>query len=119
MDHRLDTAATGAGRCRAVAPEIRPRRAEHPGRPKHDVRGTLEEGARLDLEMKLEDGSTTPVNVVVVEVVQGRKLHQRAGMPGVLTANHFWLLDAVSGGTRVALRKRLEGTGEWVSTNDQ
>lgn len=75
------------------------------------VDGTFAEGATMSISMQLEDGSFTPVEAVVEEMVPNQKLHQRAGFPGVLTANHQWLLEATAAGTRVIQHEEYRGVG--------
>ena len=61
--------------------------------------------------MQLADGSFTPVEAVVEEMVPNQKLHQRAGFPGVLTADHQWLLVETPAGTRVIQHEEYRGVG--------
>ena len=75
------------------------------------VEGVFAEGARMRVEMRLSDGSTTPVEALVEELVPEQKLHQRAGMAGVLTADHLWLLEDVPEGTRVVQHEEYRGIG--------
>ncbi len=75
------------------------------------VEGAFSEGATMAISMRLEDGSVTPVEAVVVEMVPNELLHQRAGFPGVLTADHQWLLEDTAGGTRVVQHEEYRGVG--------
>ena len=75
------------------------------------VEGTFVEGATMTISMQLEDGSFTPVEAVVEAMVPNQKLHQRAGFPGVLTADHQWLLEETPAGTRVIQHEEYRGVG--------
>ena len=75
------------------------------------VEGTFAEGASMAISMQLADGSFTPVEAVVEEMVPNQKLHQRAGFPGVLTADHQWLLEETPVGTRVTQHEEYRGVG--------
>ena len=75
------------------------------------VEGTFAKGARMAISMRLEDGSFTPVEAVVEEMVPNQKLHQRAGFPGVLTADHQWLLEETPEGTRIIQHEEYRGVG--------
>ena len=75
------------------------------------VEGTFSEGARMAISMRLEDGSFTPVEAVVEELVPNQMLHQRAGFPGLLTADHQWLLEQTPEGTRVIQHEEYRGVG--------
>ena len=75
------------------------------------VAGVFREGAKIQLDMRTEDGSTVPVEAFVEEFVPEQKLHQHAGMTGVLTADHFWLVEPVPQGTRVVQHEEYRGIG--------
>ncbi len=75
------------------------------------VAGTFAEGATMTISMQLEDGSFTPVEAVVEEMIPNEKLHQRAGFPGVLTADHEWRLERTAAGTRVIQHEEYRGVG--------
>ena len=65
----------------------------------------------MALSMTTSDGSSTDIEVVVEEIIPNQKLHQSAGIPGVLTANHLWLVEEVSQGTRVTQHEEYRGVG--------
>ena len=75
------------------------------------VDGVFDEGAKMALSMTTSDGSSTDIEVVVREMIPNEKLHQAAGIPGVLTANHQWLIEEVSQGTRVTQHEEYRGVG--------
>ena len=75
------------------------------------VEGVFAEGERVVISMRLEDGSFTAVEATVEEVIPGRKLRQRAGIPGLLTADHQWLLEETVTGTRVVQKEEYRGAG--------
>ena len=75
------------------------------------VEGTFAEGASMGLSMRLEDGSVTAFEVVVKKLLPEQELHQRAGFPGILTADHQWLLEQTPAGTRVIQHEEYRGIG--------
>jgi len=75
------------------------------------VDGVFAEGAAMALSMTTSDGGSTDIEVVVKEMIPNQKLHQSAGIPGVLTANHQWLVEEVSQGTRVTQHEEYRGVG--------
>ena len=75
------------------------------------VRGEFEEGATLGVDMKSPDGSVTVVKPRVKKVVPSSELNQVGGIPGVLTFDHTWTLEAVDGGTRVTQFEEYRGIG--------
>lgn len=75
------------------------------------VDGVFAEGAKMALSMTTSDGGSTDIEVVVREMIPDRKLHQAAGIPGVLTANHQWLIEESTQGTRVTQHEEYRGVG--------
>ena len=75
------------------------------------VDGVFAEGATMTLSMTTSDGGSTDIEVIVEEMIPNQKLHQSAGIPGVLTANHQWLVEEVSLGTRVTQHEEYRGVG--------
>ena len=75
------------------------------------VKGEFHEGATLDVDMKSPDGSVTVVRPRVKKLVPGSELNQVGGIPGVLTFDHTWRLEAVDGGTRVLQFEEYRGIG--------
>ncbi len=76
-----------------------------------NLEGTFSEGSSIRLDMTVSDGGQTPIEVSVTNLIPGREIHQSAGIPGVLTANHQWLIEPVSDGTRVVQHEEYRGTG--------
>ena len=75
------------------------------------VEGRFEEGATLDVAMKSPDGSVTPVAPVIRRMEEDALLNQTGGIPGLLTFDHTWTLEAVEGGTRVIQYEEYRGIG--------
>lgn len=75
------------------------------------VQGKFEEGATLSVGMRNPDGSVTDVKSRVKKLVPGSKLNQVGGIPGVLTFDHTWKLEAVAEGTRVTQFEEYRGIG--------
>lgn len=84
------------------------------------VDGEFIEGQTLSVGMKNRDGSVTTVEPTIRKLLPGRELNQVGGVPGILTFNHTWKLEAVNGGTRVTQFEEYRGIGvlfwnpEWV-----
>ena len=76
-----------------------------------DVEGEFVEGRQLSVNMKNPDGSVTVVSPRVEKVVPNAELNQVGGIPGVLTFDHTWRLEAADGGTRVTQFEEYRGIG--------
>ncbi|MEO0814609.1 MAG: SRPBCC domain-containing protein, partial [Myxococcota bacterium] len=77
------------------------------------VTGEHREGAKLSYEMKDQSGKTSTVSATVKKVVPERELNQFGGIPGVVTFDHHWVLEAVEGGTRVTQWEQYRGLYVW------
>lgn len=75
------------------------------------VKGEFEEGAMLAVDMSNPDGTTTPMNPIVKQLIPNERLNQFGGIPGVLTYDHTWSLEPVDGGTRVVQFEKYRGIG--------
>ena len=73
------------------------------------MRGVFAEGNRLGLQMKIGEGDATPVQVLVKDFVRNEWLHQGGGYPALLTYDHNWRLEPVTGGTRVIQHEHYTG----------
>jgi hypothetical protein len=76
-----------------------------------EVRGEYREGATVDVGMKLPDGRVDDVKARVKKLVPGSELNQFGGVPGILTFDHTWKLEAVDGGTRITQFEEYRGIG--------
>ena len=65
------------------------------------VGGDFSEGAEVEYQMTQPNGKQSTMKSRVTKVVALEVLGQRAGIPGVLTADHTWRLEPTQGGTRV------------------
>lgn len=75
------------------------------------VGGDFEEGAMLSVETKNPDGSSSVFVTRVAQVVPDKCLNQAGGIPGLLTFDHTWRLEAVEGGTKVTQCEVFRGIG--------
>lgn len=75
------------------------------------IDGKFVEGQKLLVEMKNPDGSSTDVTATVRKMDSNKRLNQVGGIPGVLTFDHTWTLEAVEGGTRVTQFEEYRGIG--------
>lgn len=76
-----------------------------------ELEGDFREGAKIQMSLTTSDGGSTSIEVLVEEIVPSRKLRQTAGVPGLLTAEHQWLLEEVPQGTRVIQHEEYRGFG--------
>ena len=76
-----------------------------------DVAGTFSKGATMRLNMTTADGGSTQIDVLVKEMLVNQALNQTAGIPGVLTADHRWLIEETAQGTRVVQHEEYRGLG--------
>ena len=76
-----------------------------------NVSGTFSEGAKMQLRMTTADGGSTQIEVLVKEIVANQVLNQTAGIPGVLTADHRWLIEETAEGMRVVQHEEYRGVG--------
>ena len=75
------------------------------------VEGAFVEGQVVTVEMRNPDDTVTVVTPRVKKVVPNAELNQVGGIPGVLTFDHTWRLEAVDGGTRVTQFEEYRGIG--------
>ncbi|MDJ0748217.1 MAG: SRPBCC domain-containing protein [Woeseiaceae bacterium] len=77
------------------------------------VKGDFHEGATLEVDMKSPDGSVAIVRPRVKKLVPNSEINQFGGIPGVLTFDHTWRLEAEDGRTRVIQFEEYRGIGVW------
>ena len=65
------------------------------------VRGEIRQGAEVEYRMTQPNGTQMTMKSTIGKVVAPKELHQRAGIPGILTAHHSYRLEPAQGGTRV------------------
>ena len=65
------------------------------------ISGEIREGAEVEYRMTQPNGAQSTMKSRIGKVVALKELHQRAGIPGVLTAHHSYRLEPTQGGTRV------------------
>ena len=75
------------------------------------VTGDMRPDGELALDMKLEDGKVSQITVTVDAMIEYRSIQQSAGVPGILTAHHEWLLEPATEGTLVVQRESYRGVG--------
>lgn len=70
-------------------------------------------GATIEYTLREPNGREYPIKAKVLKMDANRELHQRGGIPGVLTFDHQYLLEAVHGGTKVTQHEVYRGIGVW------
>ena len=69
------------------------------------IRGEIREGAEVEYRMTQPNGTQSTMKSRIGKMVALTELHQRAGIPGVLTAHHSYRLEPAQGGTRAIQRE--------------
>lgn len=65
------------------------------------ISGEIREGAEVVYRMTRPNGEQSTMKTRVGRVAVGQELNQRAGIPGILTADHSYRLEPAQGGTRL------------------
>lgn len=65
------------------------------------VDGSFSEGGTTVTTVREPGMDDVKLTGKVVKAIENREIHQRLGLPLVLTSNHRWLLEPVEGGTKV------------------
>ncbi len=82
------------------------------------VDGAYTEGEKVTSSVRFPDGSITEMTATVKTLAEGRELRQYLGIPGILTADHQWILEPVEGGTRVTQHEIDRGIYLWFWNSD-
>ena len=77
------------------------------------VEGTFGEGETMTTTVLFPDGDRTPLSGQVARMVENSLLQQKGGIPGFVTFNHIWRLEAVDGGTKVIQYEVDRGLYMW------
>lgn len=75
------------------------------------IEGEFREGEKLNNQMTQPDGKQSMIVSKVKKIVEQKELNQCGGIPGVLTFNHTYRLEPVSGGTLVKQYEKYRGIG--------
>ena len=78
-----------------------------------EVEGTYAEGAKLLNKVRDPSGNLLEMTATVTTLVPARELRQKGGIPGFLTFDHQWLLEAVPDGTKIVQHEVDRGIGLW------
>lgn len=78
-----------------------------------EVEGTYAEGAKMLNRVRDPSGEILEMTATVETLQETRELRQTGGIPGVLTFDHQWLLEATPEGTRVTQHEVDRGIGLW------
>ncbi len=65
------------------------------------ISGEIVEGAEVVYRMTQPDGTQSNMTSGIGKMIALKELHQHAGIPGILTAHHSYLLEPTQGGTRL------------------
>ena len=68
-------------------------------------------GGELALDIKLEDGAHSQITVTVDAMLEYQSIQQSAGVAGIPTAHHEWLLETAKEGTLAVQREPYPGVG--------
>ncbi|MTI02166.1 SRPBCC domain-containing protein [Roseibium sp. RKSG952] len=78
-----------------------------------EVTGVYAEGAKLRNKVLDPSNKSLEMTSTVVTLAPERQLRQKGGVPGILTFDHRWQLEPVSGGTKVTQYEVDRGIGLW------
>lgn len=73
------------------------------------LEGTLQEGQVVKYEFRQDADNTSQMSATVRKVVEGELLNQSGGMPGILTFDHRYILEAAEGRTRIVIHEDYKG----------
>ncbi len=73
--------------------------------------GEFNVGEALVIGMKSPDSSIIELKPRIKRIAPNRHLNMLGGIPGVMTFDHRWTLEAVDGGTRVIQHEEFRGIG--------
>lgn len=73
------------------------------------IGGELKEGATVTYEFHQDDTTSSQMPAKVKRMVAGELLNQGGGMPGILTFDHKYILEAVGTDTRVTIHEEYRG----------
>ena len=73
------------------------------------VEGQLREGAAVRYQMTEPNGNQSMIDSKVVKMIPNQKLNQFGGIRGIITFDHTYLLEPVSGGTKVTQHEEYRG----------
>ncbi len=77
------------------------------------VSGRLLEGESMVYQMTGPDSSKTQIQAEVVKMEVPKELNQYGGLWGILTFDHYYILEPVEGGTKVTQYEIYRGIGVW------
>ena len=75
------------------------------------VSGDMRPGGKLALDIKLEDGAQSQITVTADAMLEYQSIQQSAGVAGIPTAHHEWLLEPAKEGTLAVQREPYCGVG--------
>ena len=85
-------------------------------------RGELEEGQKVTYLFTQDEETSYEINTKVIEITKDSLLHQRGGVPMIITFNHKYILQKVDSGTLLIIHEDYSGiyTHFWntASVND-
>jgi hypothetical protein len=73
------------------------------------VEGELKEGSTVKYEFHQDDENTSEIPAKVKQMVENKLLNQVGGMPGILTFDHQYILEAVDSGTSLIIHEDYRG----------
>lgn len=83
-----------------------------------EVVGTYTEGAKVLNRVRDPSAEILEMSATVTTLEKARELRQSGGIPGVLTFDHRWLLEATQEGTKVVQHEVDRGIGLWFWKSD-
>lgn len=81
------------------------------------IEDELKEGNELKYKMIDPNGESVEVNSNIENLVEEKELNQYGGMWGILTFDHYYVLEKVEEGTKVIQKEDYAGIGVWFWDN--
>ncbi|MEM7369149.1 MAG: SRPBCC family protein [Bacteroidota bacterium] len=73
------------------------------------IKGELKEGETVTYEFHQDDTTSSQMPAKVKRMVASELLNQGGGIPGILTFDHKYILEAVGNNTRVTIHEEYRG----------
>lgn len=73
------------------------------------LEGVVQEGEKVKYRFTQDEGSSSDIGATVVNVVPGKLLNQKGGVPLVLTFDHRYELEQVGDSTKVVIHEEYRG----------
>jgi hypothetical protein len=73
------------------------------------LNGELKEGGKINYRFVQDENNTSEIKAEVKEIKVEKRIHQAGGIPGILTFNHNYILEANKDKTTVTIHEKYSG----------